>query len=184
MEKFRELKMGTSLFSDFYSKFIRLASDLEYTSEMLIREFKHKLTPRLQDRLNSSIELPSTISALAKHCLSIYEQMQATDWIREKAKSSTTVQTTANVPLKAITSSSRAPIISNNNTTFSRLSNTIRGTITPTPRNSDAEISRLMKEGRCFNCKGRGHTMLDCPEKAKVSAITDASDIDDIENID
>ena len=49
MEKFRELKMGASLFSDFYSKFIRLASDLEYTSEMLIQEFKHKLTPRLQD---------------------------------------------------------------------------------------------------------------------------------------
>ncbi len=88
MEKFRELKMGTSSFSDFYSEFIQLVSDLEYTSEMLIREFKHKLTPRLQDRLNSGIELPSIISALAKRCLSIYEQMQATDWIREKAKSS------------------------------------------------------------------------------------------------
>ena len=49
MEKFRELKIGASSFSDFYSEFIRLASNLEYTSEMLIREFKHKLTPRLQD---------------------------------------------------------------------------------------------------------------------------------------
>ena len=49
MKKFRELKMGASLFSDFYSEFIQLASDLEYTSEMLIRKFKHKLTPRLQD---------------------------------------------------------------------------------------------------------------------------------------
>ena len=49
IEKFRELKMGVSSFSDFYSEFIRLASDLEYTSEMLIQEFKHKLTPRLQD---------------------------------------------------------------------------------------------------------------------------------------
>ena len=47
MEKFQELKMGASSFSDFYSKFIQLASDLEYTSEMLIQEFKHKLTPRL-----------------------------------------------------------------------------------------------------------------------------------------
>ena len=92
---------------------------------MLIREFKHKLTPRLQDRLNSGIELPKTISALAKHCLSIYEQMQATDRIKEKAKSSTTVQTTAKVPLKAVTFSSRAPAISNKNTSFSRLSNTL-----------------------------------------------------------
>ena len=49
MEKFRELKMEASSFSDFYSEFIRLASDLEYTLEMLIQEFKHKLTPRLQD---------------------------------------------------------------------------------------------------------------------------------------
>ena len=184
MEKFRELKMGASSFSDFYSEFIRLASDLEYTSEMLIREFKHKLTPRLQDRLNSGIELPKTISALAKRCLSIYEQMQATDRIRAKAKSSTTVQTTAKVPLKAVTFSSRAPAIPNKNTSFSCLSNTLRGSITPTPRNSDAEISQLMKEGRCFNCKERGYTMLNCPKKANVSAITDASDIDNIENID
>ena len=35
MEKFQDLKMGTSLFNDFYSEFICLASNLEYTSEML-----------------------------------------------------------------------------------------------------------------------------------------------------
>ena len=49
MVKFRDLKMGARSFNDFYSKFIRLASELEYTSEILIGEFKHKLTPRLQD---------------------------------------------------------------------------------------------------------------------------------------
>ena len=43
MEKFRELKMGASLFNDFYSEFIQLASNLEYISKMLIRKFKHKL---------------------------------------------------------------------------------------------------------------------------------------------
>ena len=91
MEKFWEFKMRASLFSDFYSEFIWLAFDLEYTLEMLIQEFKHKLTPWVQDSLNSGIELPSTISALAKRCLSIFEQMQATNWIREKAKSSTIV---------------------------------------------------------------------------------------------
>ena len=36
IEKFQELKMGVSLFGDFYSEFIRLASDLEYTLEILI----------------------------------------------------------------------------------------------------------------------------------------------------
>ena len=121
---------------------------------------------------------------MAKRCLSIYEQMQATDRIRKKAKSFTTVQTTAKVPLKAITFSSQALAIPNKNTSFLRLSNTLRGSIIPTPRNLDAEISQLMKEGRCFNCKERGHIMLNCPKKANVSAITDASNIDDIKNID
>ena len=79
MEKFWELKMGASLFSNFYSEFIWLTSDFEYTLEMLIWEFKHKLMPRLQDQLNSEIELWKTISTLAKRCLSIYEQMQATN---------------------------------------------------------------------------------------------------------
>lgn len=49
MEKFQELKMGTNSFIDFYSEFIRLVSDLEYTSKIILREFKHKLTSELQD---------------------------------------------------------------------------------------------------------------------------------------
>ena len=53
IEKFQELKMEVSLFSDFYSEFIQLASDFEYTSEMLIWEFKHKLMLYLQNCLNS-----------------------------------------------------------------------------------------------------------------------------------
>ncbi len=90
MEKFRDLKMGTTLFNDFYSEFIRLASDLEYTFEMLIREFKHKLRPRLQDRLNSEVKLPTSISALVKQCLSIYEQMQATNRFKNRIKTQNT----------------------------------------------------------------------------------------------
>ena len=125
MEKFRGLKIGASWFSDFYSKFIWLASDHEYITEMFIWEFQHKLTPWLQDWLNSGIELPSTISTIAKHCLSIYKQMQATNRIREKAKSSTILQTGANVPLKIVTNSSRVLTVSKNNNSFSRLSNTL-----------------------------------------------------------
>ena len=59
--------------------------------------------------------------------------MQATSRIREKAKSSTIIQTTANILLRAVTSSSQASTVFNNNTFFSRLSNTLRETITPTP---------------------------------------------------
>ena len=50
--------------------------------------------------------------------------MQATNYIKKKAKSSTTIQTAANILLKTVTSFSQMPTISNNNISFSHLSNT------------------------------------------------------------
>ena len=51
--------------------------------------------------------------------------MQATNQIKKKAKSSTTVQTTANISLKIVTSFSQTLTVSNNNISFSHLSNTL-----------------------------------------------------------
>lgn len=110
--------------------------------------------------------------------------MQAIDWIRKKTKPSTIIKTVVNLPLRAVTSFFQAPTIFNNNISFLRLSNILWGTITLIHQNFDTEISRLMKKERCFNCKKKGHTMLNCLEKAKVSAITNVSRIDNIENID
>lgn len=87
MEIFWELKMGINLFKDFYLEFICLVLDLEYTFEILIWKFKHKLTPCFQYWLNSGIELPTSILALVKRCLSIYKQMQAKNRIRDRTKS-------------------------------------------------------------------------------------------------
>lgn len=36
MRKFQELKVGTSLFNDLYSKFIQFAKDFEYTLKIRI----------------------------------------------------------------------------------------------------------------------------------------------------
>ena len=83
--------METSSFNDFYTGFIWLASDFKYSSKILIRKFKYKLTLQLQDQLNSDIELPNTIFAPAKRCLSMYEEIQVIDQIRKKSKSSITV---------------------------------------------------------------------------------------------
>ena len=110
--------------------------------------------------------------------------MQVTNRIKKEAKSFTIVQTIANVFLKAIAFSFQAPVISKNNTSFLHLFNILQKTITSMLRNSDAEILQLMKEDRCFNCKGKRHTMLNCPKKTKFSVITDALDIYNIENID
>ena len=75
MKKFRELKIETSLFSNIYSEFNQLASDLEYTSEIFIRKFKYKLTLCQQDRLNFEVEFSTSILILTKRYLSIYKQM-------------------------------------------------------------------------------------------------------------
>ena len=174
IEKFRDLKMGASSFNDFYSEFIRLASDLEYTLEMLIREFKHKLTPRLQDRLNSGVELSTSISTLAKRCLSIYEQMQATDRIRDRTKSQTTRTTSASASIRPVVPPYQRSVTNTHaNIPFSRLSSFTMRTMTPTPQHLDEERARLMKEGRCFSCKERGHTAYDCPRKGKIAAISE-----------
>ena len=95
IEKFRELKIEASLFSNFYSKFIQLISYLKYISEIFIREFDHKLTPRLQDCLNSRVELSTSISSLAKRYLSIFKQMQALNRIKNKTKPLQLIQTLA-----------------------------------------------------------------------------------------
>ena len=81
MEKFRELKMGSRFFNAFYSEFIKLAAELEFTKEMLLQEFMHKLSPCMQDRINSGLKYPDNIKNLAAHCRKIYDQILATDWV-------------------------------------------------------------------------------------------------------
>ena len=171
MEKFWKLKMEASLFSDFYSEFIRLVFDLEYTSEMFICKFKHKLMLHLQDCLNSGVKLPTSISALAKHCLSIYKQMQATDRIRDRTKPLWSIQTSTSIysstkTYQVLVTSSCA------NTLFSRLFSSITGTVTLMPRFSEEEWAQLMKEGRYFSCKERGYIAYNYPKKGKIAAIS------------
>lgn len=66
--------------------------------------------------------------------------MQITNSIRKKTKSSIIIQTIANIFSRTYTIFFKASIISNNNTLFSYLSNTLWGIITPIPWNSDIEI--------------------------------------------
>lgn len=67
------MKIDAYLFNNFYSEFIYLALDLEYTSKILIWKFKYKLTPCFQDQLNFGVELFFLILALAKPSTSRYK---------------------------------------------------------------------------------------------------------------
>lgn len=78
--------------------------------------------------------------------------MQSTDWIRKKAKSFTTVQTIANVFLKAVTSSFQTPV-SYNNIFFSRLFNLLQRIITPTSQNLNVERLQLIKKKNASTTK-------------------------------
>lgn len=102
IEKFRELKMGTDLFSDFYSNFIWRVLDLEYTSKMRVCKFKHQWIPGLKDWLNSGIQLPTFISAFIKCCLSIYEQMQFINEISDRTQHHVTHRTSFIVAIRQI----------------------------------------------------------------------------------
>lgn len=94
------------------------------------------------------------------------------------------VQTIANILLRAVIGSFQASAIPNKNIIFLHLSNTLQESITPISRISDTEISQLMKEGKCFNYKGKGHIILNYLKKTKVSVIIDALDTNNIKNID
>ena len=131
IERFRELKMEASLFSNFYFEFIQLASNLKYTSEILIREFKHKLIPHLQNCLNSEVKLSTSILALVKRCLSIYKQMQATNRIRDRTKPLQSTQTS--VSIYSSTKTYQVHVIFNcANIFFSCLFSSIMGIVIPT----------------------------------------------------
>lgn len=86
MKKFLKLKKEASGLNDFYSKFIWLASDVKYTSQIVIQKLKHELILCLQGRSNSKIEVSTRISKLINVCLSIYMLLEATNWIRNRIK--------------------------------------------------------------------------------------------------
>lgn len=71
IEKYWELKIGISSFSDFYSGFVWPVFIFEYISEIFIKKFKYKLISQIQNQLNFGIELSILISTLAIYYLLI-----------------------------------------------------------------------------------------------------------------
>ena len=92
---------------------------------MFIQKFKYKLISHLQNWFNSEIEFLKIIFAFAKCCLTIYKQIQVINQIRNKVNSFIIIQITANILLKAITSSSQVFTVSNKNISFLHLFNTL-----------------------------------------------------------
>ena len=171
MEKFRELKMGLGSFNAFYLEFIKLAAELEFTKEMLLREFMHKLSPRMQDRMNSGLEYPDNIKDLAARCRKIYDQMLVTDRVRSNTKLANTK--VANTTTRFIPPTRFVPPSSQTTST------SISG-YCPKPGNTFFPLTnkkrlKLMKERRCFYCRQPGHITANCPK-----SITKATSVAEI----
>ena len=45
--------------------------------------------------------------------------------------------------------------------------------MTLTPQYLDEKQAHLMRKGRCFSCKEKGHTVYDCLRKGKIAAISE-----------
>ena len=146
IKKFRELKMGLGFFNAFYSEFIKLVAKLEFTKKMLLREFMHKLSPRMQDQMDSGLEYPDNIKDLAARCQKIYDQMLATDRVRSNTKPANTK--VANTPTRFIPPTRFVP-------PSSQTTSLSTSGYCPKPGNTfslltNKERLKLMKEGRCF----------------------------------
>lgn len=130
--------------------------------------------------MSSYIKYSNIIFVLPKYYLSIYKHIQATNWIKKRIISSIVIQgTDTNVFFKIVTNSSQAfPPLSN---FFPCFSYSLQEIMTPKLQNLNKKISRLIKEGRYFNCKRKGYTMLNYPKKARGFEISNILNIDDIE---
>lgn len=139
--------MGSSSFNNFYRDFIRLAPYMDHTSEMFILGFLQKISPSLRVRLNDRSKLPDNIQDLRKRCLDIYEQMQATDGIRDQPKPSASSKTRSKRPATTSTTSTRAPD-GTNASAVSCSTNPFPRTVTRARKLYNAERIWLIREGR------------------------------------
>ena len=103
----------------------------------------HKLSPHMQDRINSRLEYLDNIKDLVMHCRKIYDQMLATNQVRLNTKS-------ANIKIANISTRFFSPlsqtILLNINGYHLKLGNIF----SPLTNN---EWLKLMKERRCFYYK-------------------------------
>ena len=137
----------------FYSEFIKLAAELEFTKKISLREFMHKLSPCMQDRMNFGLEYPDNIKDLIAHCRKKYDQMMATDRVQSNTKLANTK--IANTPTRFIPPNmqiiNRSIPFSPQTISASTSAYCLRPRNTFSPLTNEKQL-RLMKEERCFYC--------------------------------
>lgn len=142
---FRELRQGQQEFNTFFAEFLRLSVELERSDAMLISDLTDKLSCEMQIHLATGHELPDSLLVYAERCSRVYQGLK--NVARNIAATDGHRASEVNAPA----ASKRSP-----GTTHTAKTTVQR------PRLSQSAQSRLMTQGRCFNCKDKGHMTAAC----------------------
>ena len=96
--------------------------------------------------------------------------MQATNRIRDRIKPQTTQITSISIRLVTLLYQ-KSVITIYANILFLRFSISIMRIMTSTPQYLDEKQVHQIKEGRCFSCKEKNHTLFDYSRKEKIVVI-------------
>lgn len=140
--EFRRLTMKPSQpFTEFHTRFLRLAGIAEIPQEDHRHELYDKITIDLQKAVLPTMATLQTHKALADQCLLLDQGLkrirERSDRLRKPIKQTSTITPTASPP------------------------NPVTGRSRPTYDNPARQT--LSREGKCFICQQPGHLMRDCP---------------------
>jgi hypothetical protein len=151
--KFRNLYMkGGDKFHDFVSEFLWLAAEAEIAEESWKTELYHKFTTELQKlTIAESIRAGGSFQEFTEYCSQTASHLEVINNRTQRNRNF----------------ANRKENASDNTTPNPRPSTpAVKREGTPAvDRIPDNERDRLMREGKCFNCKKPGHLSFNCPDK-------------------
>ena len=188
---YRSLRQGTREFSVFWAKFQRLSQLLDHSDGTLIADLIEKSSPAIQRQLSTGGAQPTNLLELAQRCQRIENQLKMANraqLIQDRNAERTSRRDNRNNGNNAtrqpiVNSSAAVQAPANSNLTSTRMTRISQpraqlaappvrptnpaNTNSTTSRLTTEETDRLMKFGRCFNCKEEGHAARGCTRPAR-----------------
>ena len=189
---YKVLNQGSWDFSSFWAEFQRLAQDLDLSEETKISDLIQKSHHLIQHKLATGKEEPTNLVQLACQCRRIEQALKEANCSkvvqdRIAERNATRRNNGNNATRQPIVNSPAAlhaaPVPANSNLTSTRIAQILQpwaqlaalpvratnpaNTNSATSRLTTKETDRLMKFGRCFNCKEEGHAARGCTRPAR-----------------
>lgn len=179
--EFRALTMRGYDFDTFITEFMHLAGESELPEDDYKFELNEKLEPRLAQAVASEYVTSGSFDQFSRHCSLVARSLKrAADRLPRHTQpppraGSVTPSASRSTPAGSVTpSASRsAPSASRSAPSASRFVPPASGGRSPEPSlpatgprrppKDDPVKAELYRQGRCFNCKQKGHLARDCP---------------------